>query len=110
MQRSSRPWTGIYWIEPPGFAHPVDLNEDLAVDETPDFTRTTQAKLNAPFNETDASGQTSSHGDRGFTVWTKKEELFLTTAVQKIQTIEVSSFALTAVGLNRRVGMTRRRI
>jgi ATP-dependent helicase YprA (DUF1998 family) len=69
---------GIYWIEPPGFAHPVDLNEDLAVDEPPDFTRPTQAKLNAPFNESDVSGQTSSHGDRGYTVWTKKEELFLT--------------------------------
>lgn len=69
---------GIYWIEPPGFAHPVDLNEDLAVDEPPDFTRPTQAKLSAPFNESDDSGRSSFHGDRGFTVWTKKEELFLT--------------------------------
>ena len=69
---------GIYWIEPPGFAHPVDLNEDLAVDEPPDFTRPTQAKLSAPFNESDNNGRTLSHGDRGYTVWTKKEELFLT--------------------------------
>ena len=39
-----------------------------------------QLRLNsvAPFNESDDSGRTSFHGDRGYTVWTKKEELFLT--------------------------------
>lgn len=68
----------IYWIQPPGFAHPVDMDEELAVDQPPDYTRPTQAKLNAPFREGDALGQTSTFGDRSFTIWTKKEELFLT--------------------------------
>lgn len=68
----------IYWIVPPGFAHPVDMDEELAVDQPPDYTRPTQAKLNAPFREGDAVGQSSTSGDRTVTVWTKKEELFLT--------------------------------
>ncbi|EMB16040.1 DEAD/DEAH box helicase [Rhodopirellula europaea] len=68
----------IYWIEPPGFAHPADMEEELAVDQPPDYTRPTQAKLNAPFREGDAIGQTTTFGERSFTLWTKKEELFLT--------------------------------
>lgn len=68
----------IYWIVPPGFAHPADMDEELAVDQPPDYTRPTQAKLNAPFREGDSIGQTRSFGERSFTVWTKKEELFLT--------------------------------
>lgn len=68
----------IYWIVPPGFAHPADMDEELAVDQPPDYTRPTQAKLNAPFREGDSIGQTSTFGERSFTVWTKKEELFLT--------------------------------
>lgn len=68
----------IYWIEPPGFAHPADMDEELAVDQPPDYTRPTQAKLNAPFREGDAVGQTTMFGERSFTLWTKKEELFLT--------------------------------
>ena len=68
----------IYWIEPPGFAHPVDMDEELAVDQPPDYTRPTQAKLNAPFHDGDSAGRTFEFGERSFTVWTKKEELFLT--------------------------------
>jgi ATP-dependent helicase YprA (DUF1998 family) len=68
----------IYWIVPPGFAHPADMDEELAVDQPPDYTRPTQAKLNAPFREDDSLGQTRSFGERSFTVWTKKAELFLT--------------------------------
>lgn len=68
----------LFWIVPTGFAHPVDMDEELAVDQPPDYTRPTQAKLNAPFNDGDAIGQCSSFGDRSVTVWTKKEDLFLT--------------------------------
>jgi len=69
---------GMYWIEPPGFAHPIDINEDLAIDEPPDITRPTQAKLNAPFNEDAVPGTRCDFGDRAFTCWSAKEELFLT--------------------------------
>lgn len=68
----------IYWIEPPGFAHPADMDEELAVDQPPDYTRPTQAKLNAPFTEGDLAGNSFVVDNRGFTIWTKKEELFLT--------------------------------
>lgn len=68
----------IYWIEPPGFAHPVDMDEELAVDQPPDYTRPTQAKLNAPFHDNEAAGKAFTFGERGFTLWTKKAELFLT--------------------------------
>lgn len=68
----------LYWIVPTGFAHPVDMEEELAVDQPPDYTRPTQAKLNAPFHEGDALGKCSSFSDRSITVWAKKEELFLT--------------------------------
>lgn len=68
----------IYWIEPPGFAHPVDMDEELAVDQPPDYTRPTQAKLNAPFHDGDSVGKTFKYGERSFTLWKKKEELFLT--------------------------------
>lgn len=68
----------IYWIEPPGFAHPADMDEELAVDQPPDYTRPTQAKLNAPFHNGDSAGRTFDFGNRSFTLWTKKEELFLT--------------------------------
>ena len=68
----------IYWIEPPGFAHPVDMDEELAVDHPPDYTRPTQAKLNAPFHEGALGGKKYAFGNRSFTLWTKKEELFLT--------------------------------
>lgn len=68
----------LYWIEPPGFAHPIDIREDLPIDEPPDLTRPTQAKLNAPFNDSSAAGEYHGFGDRGFTCWTAKEQLFLT--------------------------------
>lgn len=68
----------ITWMKPPGFAHPVDMNEDLAISEPPDLTRPTQAKLSAAFDEKDGSGETFSFGNRGFTRWSAKEMLFLT--------------------------------
>ena len=54
------------------------MDEELAVDQPPDYTRPTQAKLNAPFHEGDAKGNRLDFGDRSISVWTKKEELFLT--------------------------------
>lgn len=69
---------GMFWFVPPGFAHPQDMEEELAVDQPPGYTRPTQAKLNAIFDPAEASGTTTTIGNRGFTLWTKKEELFLT--------------------------------
>jgi ATP-dependent helicase YprA (DUF1998 family) len=37
-----------YWIRPPGFAHPVDLPEDVALDDQPPKSYATRAKLTAP--------------------------------------------------------------
>ncbi|TWU10520.1 DEAD/DEAH box helicase [Allorhodopirellula heiligendammensis] len=68
----------ITWMVPPGFAHPAEMEEELAVDQPPDYTRPTQAKLKAPFNDPDLPGEDYEFGNRGFTVWTKKEDLFLT--------------------------------
>lgn len=68
----------ITWLVPPGFAHPIEMEEELAVDQPPDYTRPTQAKLKAPFNDPNLPGKDYAFGNRGFTVWTKKEDLFLT--------------------------------
>ena len=38
---------GIQWLRPPGFAQPVELDSQLASDESPDVTRATSAKLQA---------------------------------------------------------------
>jgi len=43
-----------YWIEPPGFAHPVDVEPDHARDDLPEKSRATRAKLLAPTPSSDA--------------------------------------------------------
>lgn len=37
-----------YWLRPPGFAHPVDLNEETSPDDQPARSYATRAKLEAP--------------------------------------------------------------
>lgn len=67
----------MYWIEPPGFAHPIDIGESLAGDP-PDLSRPTQAKLNAPFNDGAVPTAELKFADRAVTCWSSKEVLFLT--------------------------------
>lgn len=69
----------ILWLTPPGFAHPRDMQEDLAVDEMPLYTRPTRAKLSAPFNDDSGACRFAMGGDgRGFLHWAAKEHLFVT--------------------------------
>lgn len=67
----------ILWLKPPGFAHPHDMGEDLAVDEPPEYTRPTHAKLMAQFHDSD-SPETHTFGKRSVTKWSGKETLFVT--------------------------------
>ena len=70
---------GTQWIRPPGFAHPVDLEAGLPLDDSPTPTRSTRAKLSAPFTDAgiaDAS-KTAANG-AGYEIWTSKKRLILT--------------------------------
>jgi hypothetical protein len=37
-----------YWLRPPGFAHPVDIDEVTSPDDTPETSYATRAKLTMP--------------------------------------------------------------
>ena len=70
---------GMRWLSPPGFAHPVDQNPELPLEDSPTPTRSTRAKLSASF--TDVGPAESSHtGDNGagYELWTDKQRLVLT--------------------------------
>lgn len=70
---------GTRWIRPPGFAHPIDRQAGLALEDSPTPTRPTRAKLSSPF--TDAGPPqttvTASNG-AGYQIWTEKQRLILT--------------------------------
>lgn len=70
---------GTDWLRPAGFAHPVDVNAELPLEDSPTPTRPTRAKLSAPFTD---SGP-PAHADHapngaGYEVWTAKQRLVLT--------------------------------
>lgn len=70
---------GTRWLRPPGFAHPVDIDAELPLEDSPTPTRPTHAKLSAPFTDSGPpakSGQ-AAHG-AGYEVWTAKQRLVLT--------------------------------
>ena len=70
---------GLRWITPPGFAHPVDREPGLPLDNAPAPTRPTRAKLSAPFS--DARAVTVEHttaSGAGYQAWTGKDDLLLT--------------------------------
>jgi ATP-dependent helicase YprA (DUF1998 family) len=71
---------GQRWLRPPGFAHPVDIDAELPLEDSPTPTRPTHAKLSAPF--TDSGPPSSAHAvdGAGFEVWTSKQRLVLTNA------------------------------
>ena len=70
----------IYWMTPPGFAHPYDMDEDLAIEDPPDLTRPTHAKLTAEFQQSESPDEQFHLEGRGFLKWARKEELFITNA------------------------------
>jgi ATP-dependent helicase YprA (DUF1998 family) len=70
---------GTRWLRAPGFAHPVDIDAELPLEDSPTPTRPTRAKLSAPFTD---SGPPASADDgpngAGYKVWTAKQRLVLT--------------------------------
>ena len=70
---------GMRWIRPPGFAHPVDMPAELALEDSPEPTRPTRAKLSAPFTNPGpaAASETAANG-AGYQIWTSKQRLVLT--------------------------------
>lgn len=70
---------GKRWLRPPGFAHPVDLDPELPLDDSPTPTRPTRAKLSAPFTDSGPAqrSDTAANG-AGYEIWTAKQRLILT--------------------------------
>ncbi len=70
---------GTRWLRPHGFAHPVDIDAELPLEDSPMPTRPTRAKLSAPFTDSGppAAAEHSANG-AGFEVWTAKQRLVLT--------------------------------
>ena len=69
---------GVEWVRPPGFAHPFDMDAELPMADSPTPTRSTRAKLSAPFTDTaTAQSSGSAESGAGFDVWTAKQRLVL---------------------------------
>jgi ATP-dependent helicase YprA (DUF1998 family) len=70
---------GTRWLRPPGFAHPVDIDAELPLEDSPTPTRPTRAKLSAPFTDSGppAKAEQAANG-AGYEVWTAKQRLVLT--------------------------------
>lgn len=71
--------SGRPWLRPLGFAHPVDIMAALPDEDNPEPTRSTRAKLSAPFTDVGLPDNClhTSVGT-GFDVWARKERLVLT--------------------------------
>ncbi len=70
---------GAHWFRPPGFAHPVDIDPELPLEDSPTPTRPTRAKLSAPFTDSGPPAATKqAPNGAGFEVWTAKQRLVLT--------------------------------
>ena len=70
---------GKRWLRPPGFAHPVDLDPELPLDDSPTPTRPTRAKLSAPFTDSVPAEETfTAPNGAGYEIWTDKQRLVLT--------------------------------
>lgn len=70
---------GTRWLRPPGFAHPIELDPELPLEDSPVPTRPTRAKLSAPFTDRGpaARSKTAANG-AGYEIWTAKQRLVLT--------------------------------
>jgi ATP-dependent helicase YprA (DUF1998 family) len=70
---------GTRWLRPPGFAHPVDVDAELPLEDSPAPTRPTRAKLSAPFTDRGPPAHTNQAANgAGYEVWTAKQRLVLT--------------------------------
>ena len=70
---------GTRWLRPPGFAHPVDLDAELPLEDSPTPTRPTRAKLSAPFTDSGpAETSANAANGAGYEIWTAKQRLVLT--------------------------------
>lgn len=70
---------GTRWLRPPGFAHPVDIDAELPLEDSPTPTRPTRAKLSAPFTDGGPPAQADHAANgAGYEVWTAKQRLVLT--------------------------------
>lgn len=77
---------GKRWLRPPGFAHPVDLPAELALEDSPIPTRPTRAKLSAPFTDVGpAEAAQSAANGAGYEIWTAKQHLVLSNTGSKDQ-------------------------
>lgn len=65
----------IRWFKPPGFAHPVDMNEALPSSDVPERTRPTHAKLSAGFNG-DGAEPAATYAD--LSAWASPQRLLIT--------------------------------
>jgi len=70
---------GTRWLRPPGFAHPVDIDAELPLEDSPTPTRPTHAKLSAPFTDSGPPSQAGqAENGAAYEVWTAKQRLVLT--------------------------------
>ncbi len=70
---------GTRWLRPPGFAHPVDVDAELPLEDSPAPTRPTRAKLSAPFTDRGPPAHAAQAANgAGYEVWTAKQRLVLT--------------------------------
>ena len=70
---------GTRWFRPPGFAHPIDLDAELPLEDSPTHTRPTRAKLSAPFTDSGpAEHSNMAANGSGYEIWTSKQRLVLT--------------------------------
>ena len=78
---------GKSWLRPPGFAHPVDLDPELPLDDSPTPTRPTRAKLSAPLTDTVPAERTyTAPNGAGYEILTDKQRLVLTNTGSQDQT------------------------
>lgn len=70
---------GMTWVRPAGFAHPVDIDAELPLADSPTPTRATRAKLSASLSDSGPAkvSRTASNG-AGFDLWADKQRLLLT--------------------------------
>ena len=72
---------GVQWVRPPGFAHPVSMEAELPLADSPTPTRATKAKLSAPFtSNVDIQSSSTADNGAGYDVRAAKQRLVLTNA------------------------------
>ena len=77
---------GMRWLRPPGFAHPIDVDAELPLEDSPAPTRPTRAKLSASFTDIGpAQRSEKTPNGSGYEIWTAKQRLVLTNSGSRDQ-------------------------